>query len=132
MIYVHCIIKLNTDWSLCISHCDCASEWPRGRELGDLACSWWRSAAGSHLHHSPQGFSAPICIIKSKFKKIYHHQTTWCYLTFPRSCTGSKWYTSTAYLEIPIRASLKSILVMLDVIKVCLRFLCDMQSNIYG
>lgn len=50
-------------------HCDCVSEWPQGRELGDLACSWWRSAADSHLHHSPQGFSAPICIITSKFKK---------------------------------------------------------------
>jgi hypothetical protein len=32
----------------------------------------------------------------------------------------------------PIRASLKSILVILNVIQVCLRFLCDMQSNIYG
>lgn len=80
-----CIAVLNwTQTDHCASHihCDCASEWPQGRGLGDLACSWWRSAADSHLHHSPQGFSAPVCIIKLKFKKYIirrHLDVTWSF-----------------------------------------------------
>jgi hypothetical protein len=112
-----CIALWNwTQTDHCASHihCDCASEWPQGRELDDLACSWWRSAADSHLHHSPQGYSAPTYIIKSKFKEyiiIRQLDVTWYFHVLALVSNG----THLQYIWRSIRASLKSILVILNV-----------------